>query len=69
MKEDLDDFVNEERSDDDFDAFDEKDKQKKVSKKEEWDLSIDDEQDPLLEDEEEFDDDGNPKELDFGRYD
>lgn len=68
MKEDLDDFVKEERSDDDFEAFDEKDKQKKAVKKD-WDFSVDDEQEPLLEDEEEFDDDGNPRELDFGKYD
>lgn len=67
IEDNLDAFVEEERVDADFDAFDNKDKEKDIIriKKEDWDSSIDDEQEPLLEDEEDLDEDGNPRELDF----
>jgi hypothetical protein len=66
----IDDFMFEDRSDD-FESFDEEDKLKTVVKKkkpsEEFDISVDDEQEPILEDLEEFDENGDPCELDFDR--
>ena len=67
----IDDFMFEDRSDD-FESFDEEDKLKTVVKKkkpsEEFDISVDDEQEfTLMDDLEEFDENGDPCELDFDR--
>lgn len=67
----IDAFMFEERSDD-FDSFDEQDKLKTLEKKkkitEQFDISSDDEQEySLMDDLEEFDEDGDPLPLDFDR--